>query len=200
MSHDIRRVDAATLDRIRDALGRRSLVFVGMMGAGKTTLGRRVAARLDIPFADLDQEIEKAAALTVAEIFARHGEAHFRDGERRVIARLLADGPQVLATGGGAFMNAETRAAIAQAGVSVWIEADPAVLFARIRHKPTRPLLQTPDPEGTLRRLVAERYPVYAGADVTVKSRDVSKDMMTEEILATLATHFERSSRTGAAS
>ena len=200
MSHDIRRVDAATLDRIRDALGRRSLVFVGMMGAGKTTLGRRVAARLDIPFADLDQEIEKAAALSVAEIFAKHGEAHFRDGERRVIARLLADGPQVLATGGGAFMNAETRAAIAHAGVSVWIEADPAVLFARIRHKPTRPLLQTPDPEGTLRRLVEERYPVYAGADVTVKSRDASKEVMTEEILAVLAAHFERPTRTGAAS
>lgn len=200
MSHDIRRVDAATLDRIRGALGDRSLVFVGMMGAGKTTLGRRVAARLEIPFADLDQEIEKAAALTVAEIFARHGEAHFRDGERKVIARLLADGPQVLATGGGAFMNAETRAAIARAGISVWIEADPTVLFARIRHKPTRPLLQNPDPEGTLRRLVAERYPVYATADVTVRSRDASKDVMTEEILATLAAHFDRLSATGAAS
>jgi shikimate kinase len=200
MSHDIRRVDAATLDRIRAALGRRSLVFVGMMGAGKTTLGRRVAARLDIPFADLDQEIEKAAALTVAEIFAKHGEAHFRDGERKVVVRLLADGPQVLATGGGAFMSPETRAAIAAAGVSVWIEADPAVLFARVRHKPTRPLLQNPDPEGTLRRLVAERYPVYATADVTVKSRDASKDVMTEEILAALAAHFDRPPVNGAAS
>lgn len=196
----MKRVDAATIDRIRAALGRRSLVFVGMMGAGKTTLGRRVAHRLDLPFADLDHEIEKAAALTVAEIFAKHGEAHFRDGERKVIVRLLADGPQVLATGGGAFMNADTRAAIAAAGVSVWIEADPAVLFQRIRHKPTRPLLATPDPEGTLRRLVAERYPVYAGADVVVKSHDVSKEVMTEEILATLAAHFDRPSDTGVSS
>lgn len=197
MTHDLHRVDAATLGRIRHALGARSLVFVGMMGAGKTTLGRRVAARLDLPFADLDQEIEKAAALSVAEIFARHGETHFRDGERRVVVRLLGQGPQVLATGGGAFMNAETRAAIAAHGVSVWIEADPTVLFQRIRHKPTRPLLATPDPEGTVRRLVGERYPVYALADVTVRSRDVSKDVMTEEILATLANHFDRQTAPG---
>jgi shikimate kinase len=197
MSHEIRRVDAATIARIRAELGTRSLVFVGMMGAGKTTLGRRVAARLELPFADLDHEIEKAAALTVAEIFTRHGEAHFRDGERRVVARLLGQGPQVLATGGGAFMNAETRAAIAAAAVSVWIEADPAVLFQRIRHKPTRPLLATPDPEGTLRRLVAERYPVYAQADVTVRSREASKDVMTEEILAALAEHFAGTTAAG---
>jgi len=200
MSHDIRRVDAATLERITDALGPRSLVFVGMMGAGKTTLGRRVAARLALPFVDLDQEIEKAAALSVAEIFARHGETHFRDGERKVMARLLGDGPQVLATGGGAFMNAETRAAIAERAVSVWIEADPGVLFQRIRHKPTRPLLQNPDPEGTLRRLVAERYPVYALADVTVRSHDVSKEAMTEEILSALAAHFDPASVSGAES
>ncbi len=198
MTNDIRRVDAPTLDRLKEALGNRSLVFIGMMGAGKTTLGRRVAARLELPFVDLDQEIEKAAALSVTEIFAKHGEAHFRDGERKVIARLLRDGPQVLATGGGAFMNAETRAAIAEAGLSVWIEADPAVLFQRIRHKPTRPLLQNPDPEGVLRRLVAERYPVYALADVTVKSREASKDVMTEEILATLAAHLDVASPAGA--
>ena len=129
----------------------------------------------------------------------RSGEAHFRDGERRVLARLLADGPQVLATGGGAFMNAETRAAIARRGVSVWIEADPGVLFQRLKHKTNRPLLAGPDPEGTLRRLVAERYPVYALADVTVASRDVSKDMMTEEILATLDAHFARAADTAAA-
>ncbi|MER2607033.1 MAG: shikimate kinase [Siculibacillus sp.] len=196
MSNDIRRVDAAAIERIRAVLGSRSLVFVGMMGAGKTTLGRRVAQRLDLPFADVDVEIEKAASRTVAEIFAEHGEAHFRAGERRVIARLLRDGPQVLATGGGAFMNAETREAIARSGVSVWIEADPAVLFQRIRHKPTRPLLQTADPEGTLRRLVEERYPVYATADLTVRSRDVSKEVMTEEILATLADHFEHAPAT----
>lgn len=200
MTNDHRRVDAAAVHTIRAGLGDRTIVFVGMMGAGKTTLGRRVAARLDLPFADLDAEIEKAADLSVAEIFAKYGEAHFRDGERRVIARLLAEGPRVLATGGGAFMNPETRAAIAAAGVSVWIEADPDVLFQRIRHKTTRPLLATPDPEGTLRRLVAERYPVYALADLTVRSHDVSKDVMTEEILAALADHFAASGEVSAAS
>ena len=200
MTNDHRRVDAAAVHTIRAGLGDRTIVFVGMMGAGKTTLGRRVAARLDLPFADLDAEIEKAADLSVAEIFAKYGEAHFRDGERRVVARLLAEGPRVLATGGGAFMNPETRAAIAAAGVSVWIEADPDVLFQRIRHKTTRPLLATPDPEGTLRRLVAERYPVYALADLTVRSHDVSKDVMTEEILAALADHFAASGEVSAAS
>ncbi|NLH83733.1 MAG: shikimate kinase, partial [Phyllobacteriaceae bacterium] len=153
---------------------------------------------LELPFVDLDQEIEKAADLTVAEIFARHGETHFRDGERKVMARLLGDGAQVLATGGGAFMNADTRAAIAERAVSVWIEADPGVLYQRVRHKPTRPLLQNPDPEGTLRRLVAERYPVYALADVTVKSHDASKETMTEDILVALAAHFDRAPVPGA--
>ncbi len=197
--HD-RRSDPDTLARIRAALGPRSIVLVGMMGAGKTTLGRRVAQALDFPFADVDVEIEKAAGLTINEIFAKYGEPHFRDGERRVLSRLLGDGPQVLATGGGAFMNAETRAAIARAGVSVWIEADPAVLYQRLRHKTNRPLLAGPDPEGTLRRLVAERYPVYALADVTVASRDVSKDVMTDEILAALDAHFARTAPRAAGS
>lgn len=197
MTQDSRRCDAAAIDRIRTRLGTQSIVFVGMMGAGKTTLGRRVAARLDLPFADVDIEIEKAAAETVSDIFTRYGEAYFRDGERRVIARLLADGPQILATGGGAFMNAETRAAIARAGVSVWIEADPAVLYQRLKHKTNRPMLAGPDPEGKLRRLVGERYPIYAQADVTVPSRDVSKDMMTEEILLALDAHFTRTAHTG---
>ncbi|MDK9698457.1 MAG: shikimate kinase [Siculibacillus sp.] len=190
MPSETKRGDAARARRILSALGDRSIVFVGMMGAGKTTIGRRVASRLDVPFADVDVEIEKAAAKTIPEIFAEHGETYFRDGERRVIARLLGDGPQVLATGGGAFMNAETRAAIAARAVSVWIAADPDVLWARVRAKSHRPLLQTPDPEGTLRRLVGERYPVYALADLTVKSRDVSKDVMAEEILGALDRHF----------
>ncbi len=190
MASEPKRVEAARSRRILSALGSRSIVLVGMMGAGKTTIGRRVAARLDIPFADVDVEIEKAAAQTIPEIFAEHGEAYFRDGERRVIARLLGDGPQVLATGGGAFMNAETRAAIAANAVSLWIAADPDVLWARVRAKSTRPLLAPPDPEGTLRRLVAERYPVYALADVTVHSHDVSKEVMADEILAALDRHF----------
>lgn len=191
MAHETKRSEAAArARRIVSRLAGRSIVFVGMMGAGKTTIGRRVAARLDLPFADVDVEIEKAAAKTIPEIFAEHGEAYFRDGERRVVARLLGAGPQVLATGGGAFMNAETRAAIARSAVSVWIAADPDVLWARVRAKSNRPLLHTPDPEGTLRRLVAERYPVYALADLTVRSRDVGKDVMAEEILAALDHHF----------
>ena len=190
MSNEAKRGEAARNRRILSALGPRSIVFVGMMGAGKTTIGRRVASRLDVPFADVDVEIEKAAAKTIPEIFAEHGETYFRDGERRVIARLLGDGPQVLATGGGAFMNAETRAAIASRAVSVWIAAAPDVLWTRVRAKSNRPMLHTPDPEGTLRRLVAERYPVYALADLTVNSRDVSKDVMAEEILAAIDRHF----------
>ena len=190
MSNEAKRGEVARGRRILSALGGRSIVFVGMMGAGKTTIGRRVAARLDLPFADVDVEIEKAAAKTIPEIFAEHGETYFRDGERRVIARMLGDGPQVLATGGGAFMNPETRRAIAERAVSVWIAADPDVLWARVRAKANRPLLHTPDPEGTLRRLVAERYPVYALADLTVRSRDVSKEVMAEEILDALDHHF----------
>lgn len=199
MASEAKRGDTPRGRRILSALGDRSIVFVGMMGAGKTTIGRRVAQRLELPFADVDIEIEKAAAQTIPEIFAEHGEAYFRDGERRVIARLLGDGPQVLATGGGAFMNAETRAAIARRAVSVWISADPDVLWARVRTKPSRPLLSTPDPEGTLRRLVAERYPIYAHADLKVNTRDVTKDVMAEEILAALDAFFANTSKAVAA-
>ncbi|TBW40467.1 shikimate kinase [Siculibacillus lacustris] len=192
MGNDGKRTDVQRARRILAGLGVRSIVFVGMMGAGKTTVGRRVAARLDLPFADVDVEIERAAAQTIPEIFAEYGEAYFRDGERRVIGRLLGEGPQVLATGGGAFMNAETRAAIARCGVSVWIEAAPEVLFQRLRHKTNRPLLAGPDPEGAIRRLVEERYPVYALADLTVPSRDVSKDVVADEIVAALDRFFAR--------
>jgi shikimate kinase len=190
MGNEPKRTDQRRAERIRAALATRSIVFVGMMGAGKTTVGRRVAARLDLPFVDVDVEIERAAAQTIPEIFAEHGETYFRDGERRVIARLLAEGPQVLATGGGAFMNAETRTAIAEAGVSVWLEAAPEVLWNRVRHRTHRPLLANPDPEGTLRRLVAERYPTYALADLTVPSRDAPKDLVADEIVEALDRHF----------
>ena len=161
---DVRRVTAA--------LGARSVVLVGMMGAGKTSVGKRLAARLGLPFVDADAEIEAGAQLTIPEIFERFGEAYFREGERRVIARLLKGGPQVLATGGGAFMNAATREAIAAQGVSIWLKPEVEVLLARVRKKPNRPLLQTDDPEGTLRRILAERSPTYALADVTIESRD----------------------------
>jgi shikimate kinase len=173
--------------RIRDGLGQRAIVLVGMMGVGKTSVGKRLAARLDLPFVDADAAIEHAAGLSVPEIFAAHGEPYFRDGERRVIARLLADGPCVLATGGGAFMNAQTRAAIARKGVSIWLRADIDVLMRRVRRRSNRPLLQNGDPEATVRRLLAEREPVYALADLAIHSREAPHDAIVEEALAALA-------------
>ncbi len=165
------------------ALGRRSIVLVGMMGAGKSSVGRRLAARLGIPFVDADIEIEKAAGMTIPEIFATHGEPYFRAGETRVIARLLESGPQVLATGGGAFMNTDTRATIRVKGISVWLRATLEVLSRRIKRRNDRPLLTNADPVETLRRLMDERYPVYAEADITVESRDVPHEAIVDEII-----------------
>jgi shikimate kinase len=170
------------------ALGARSLVLVGMMGAGKSSIGRRLAARLGIPFVDADNAIEEAAGMTIADIFATYGEAYFRAGETRVIARLLDGGPQVLATGGGAFMNPDTRAAIAAHGVSVWLTAEFDVLMRRIKRRQDRPLLKTDDPGETLRGLMAERYPVYAQADITIQSREVPHDKIVDEIVSALST------------
>ncbi len=168
---------------MRDALGKRSVVLVGMMGSGKSSVGRRLAQRLGMPFADADVEIESAAGMSIPEIFAQRGEPEFRLGERRVIARLLAERPMILATGGGAFMAEETRARIKESGLSIWLEAEPDVLMRRVRKRANRPLLRTPDPEGTLRRLLAERSPVYALADLTVQSRDVPHEVVVEEII-----------------
>jgi shikimate kinase len=181
------------------ALGRRSIVLVGMMGAGKSSVGRRLAARLDIPFIDADAEIEKAASMTIPEIFATQGEPYFRAGEARVIARLLEGGPQVLATGGGAFMNAETRAAIGAKGISVWLKAPVDVLLRRIRRRSDRPLLANDDQEATLNKLIAERYPVYALADLTVESRDVPHEAIVGEIVAMLCSHESLNSGAGGA-
>ncbi len=173
---------------IRQGLARRSIVLVGMMGVGKSSIGRRLAARLAIPFVDADAEIEKAAGMSISDFFARHGEADFRNGEARVIVRLLENGPQVLAAGGGAFMNAETRAAIKQAGISIWLSADLEVLIRRInKRKNDRPLLQTDDPAETLRQLLAAREPTYAMADLTVRSQDVPHDAIVTELIAVLA-------------
>src|ERR1700679_3301590 len=147
-------------------LGRRSIGLGGMMGVGKSSIGRRVAARLGVPFVDADMEIEKAAGTSIADIFARHGEASFRSGEARVIARLLDGGPQVLATGGGAVMNPETRAAIKAKGVSIWLNADADVLMRRIsKRKHERPMLHTDDPLATLRALLVERQPAYRSGE-----------------------------------
>jgi shikimate kinase len=169
------------------ALGARSVVLVGMMGSGKSSIGRRLAARLGVPFVDADAEIEaRAGGMTIAEIFERHGEPYFRAGEARVIARLLEQGPQVLATGGGAFMNQDTRAAIRQKGVSIWLKAELDVLMIRIKRRGDRPLLKNGDPAATLTALMEQRYPIYAEADLTVLSRDVPHEAIVEEIVAAL--------------
>jgi shikimate kinase len=181
--------ERASAAAILALLGSRSIVLVGMMGVGKSSIGRRLATRLGVPFIDADSEIEKAAGMSIADIFARHGEADFRSGEARVIARLLDGGPQVLATGGGAVMNADTRAAIKAKGVSIWLSAEFEVLMRRInKRKNDRPMLQTADPEATLRELLVVREPVYAQADLTVQSREVPHDAIVAEIMMALAT------------
>ncbi|MBN8920194.1 MAG: shikimate kinase [Rhizobiales bacterium] len=172
------------------ALGNRTVVLVGMMGAGKSSVGRRLAARLGIPFVDADNEIEAAAGMTIQEIFAVHGEPAFRSGEARVIARLLDGGPRVLATGGGAFMNADTRKAVRESGISVWLKADFEVLMRRVKRRSDRPLLKTADPGTTLRRLMEERDPVYAEADLTVASREVPHSAVVEDVVTALREAF----------
>jgi shikimate kinase len=171
---------------ISAALGKRCVVLIGMMGAGKSTIGRRMAARLRLPFVDADTEIEQAAGMSIPDIFETHGEPHFRDGEARVIARLLDSGPAVVATGGGAFMREETRGRIRDKAVSIWLKADADVIMKRVRRRSDRPLLQNADPEGTVSRLLGEREPVYATADLTILSRDVPHDKIVEECLEAL--------------
>jgi shikimate kinase len=173
------------------ALAGRSVVLVGMMGAGKSSIGRKLAQSLEIPFVDADNEIEAAAGMTIPEIFASHGEPYFRAGEARVIARLLDGGPHVLATGGGAFMREDTRHAIRAKAISVWLRADYEVLARRIKRRSDRPLLKTDDPAATLKVLMTERYPVYAEADITVASRDVPHETIVAEILSALAERLD---------
>lgn len=184
------RISSIDIDRLLAALGTRSIVLVGIMGCGKSTVGKRLAARLGLEFVDADAEIERAANMTVSEIFAEHGEPYFRSGEERVIARLLSEGPQVLATGGGAFMSETTRAEIAANGLSIWLKVDFETVMARVRRRATRPLLQTPDPEGTMRNLLAEREPVYAKAALTVTSKDVPHDTVVDQIILTMADYL----------
>ena len=168
-------------------LGDRSIVLIGMMGVGKSSIGRRLGSRLGVPFVDADTEIEQAAGMSIADIFTRHGEAAFRSGEARVIARLLNSGPQVLATGGGAVMNEATRALIKERGVSIWLSAELDLLLRRIsKRKAERPMLQTNDPAATLRDLLTTRQPIYAQADIIVQSRDVPHDAVVTEIIEAL--------------
>ncbi|MBA4208526.1 MAG: shikimate kinase [Parvibaculum sp.] len=176
-------------------LDERSIVLVGLMGAGKTTVGRRLAKRLDLAFVDADAEIEDAAGETIPEIFERRGEAAFREGERRVIARLLAGRPQVLATGGGAYMDPATRANIAARGISIWLKADLDTLMKRVGKRGDRPLLQNGDPRATMKRLIDERYPVYAEADITIESLEGPHEEVVEAIICKLK-EFRASGRT----
>jgi shikimate kinase len=171
---------------IASALGGRSVVLVGMMGAGKSTIGRRLSARLKLPFLDADTEIEAAAGMPIPDIFETRGEPHFRDGEARVIARLLDGGPVVLATGGGAFMREETRDRIRDKAVSIWLKADADIIMRRVKRRSDRPLLQTADPELTVGRLISEREPVYRQADLTIWSRDVPHEKIVDECIEAL--------------
>lgn len=173
-----------------ERLDGRPLILVGMMGAGKTTVGRRLATRLGRRFLDSDEEIEKAAQMTIPEIFAQRGEPEFRAGEMRVISRLLKETDIVLATGGGAFVNPETRALVKSGAVSVWLKAELDVLFERVSRRSNRPLLKTADPKGTLEKLIADRYPIYAEADITVVSRDVPQDSVAADVISALLHHL----------
>jgi shikimate kinase len=174
-------------------LAEKPVVLVGMMGAGKTTVGRRLASRLGRQFIDSDEEIERAAQMSIPEIFEQRGEAEFRAGEMRVITRLLKEKNVVLATGGGAFVNPETRALVKAEAVSVWLKADVDVLFERVSRRTNRPLLKTADPKATLEKLVADRYPIYAEADVTVVSRDVPQDNVAGDVVSALLNHLKQS-------
>jgi shikimate kinase len=180
-------------ETIRAALKGRSVVMVGIMGCGKSAIGRRLATRLALPFKDADDEIEIAAGKSIPEIFADHGEPYFRDGERKVIERLLRHGPQVLATGGGAYMNAATRENIRRSGIGVWLRAELPVLMRRVMRRDNRPLLKSPDPEGTMRTLMEQRYPVYAEADIVVDSRDVAHEIIVDEIVKALSERLLKS-------
>lgn len=172
---------------MRARLGSHPIVLVGLMGAGKSSVGRRLAEKLKLDFVDADHEIETAAGKSISEIFADHGEPYFREGERRVIARLLGNGAQVLATGGGAYINDETRARIQEHGVSVWLNAPLQLLMKRVMKRQDRPLLKAEDPEAVMKKLIETRYPVYGTADVTVESRDVQHGQMVNDVIRALA-------------
>lgn len=180
----------ARAEQLAERLAGRPLVLVGMMGAGKTTVGRRLATRLGRHFLDSDEEIEKAAQMTIPEIFEQRGEPEFRAGETRVIARVLKEKDVVLATGGGAFVNAETRSLVQGEAVSVWLKAEVDILFERVSRRSNRPLLKTANPRATLEKLIEDRYPIYAGADVTVVSRDVPQDVVASDVIEAVLAHL----------
>ena len=185
---DLMQPNAPTLSaRAKAALGRRNLVFVGLMGAGKSAIGRLVAGQLGLPFVDTDNEIERVSRMSISELFAAYGEDEFRALETRVIKRLLKSGPRVISTGGGAFINDSTRKQIERGGISLWLNADLDVLWDRVSKRDHRPLLKTENPKLTLETLMRQRYPIYQLADLTVHSRDVRKEIIADEVLEALA-------------
>lgn len=193
---DLNRPDTALrlarAESLAEQLAGRPLVLVGMMGAGKTTVGRRLAARLNRLFLDSDEEIEKAAQMTIPEIFEQRGEPEFRAGETRVIARVLKDRDVVLATGGGAFVHPDTRALVKGEAISVWLKAEVDILFERVSRRSNRPLLKTANPRATLEKLIEDRYPIYAEADVTVLSRDVPQDVVAADVVDAVLAYLQR--------
>ncbi|MBB4401785.1 MULTISPECIES: shikimate kinase [Rhizobium/Agrobacterium group] len=180
-------VPATLGEQARAKLGRRNIVFVGLMGAGKSAVGRMVAQQLKVPFIDTDVEIERVSRMTISELFATYGEEEFRALETRVIKRLLRGGPKVISTGGGAFINDNTRRHITRGGISLWLKADLEVLWERVNKRDHRPLLKTENPKATLAALMEKRYPIYAEADLTIESRDVRKEIIVTEVLAAIA-------------
>ncbi|OWV89804.1 shikimate kinase [Rhizobium sp. R635] len=187
MSEQVLTLAESLKDRARAALGRRNLVLVGLMGVGKSSIGRPVARQLGIPFVDSDAEIERVSCMTITELFACYGELEFRALETRVVKRLLEGGPRVVSTGGGAFIDESTRQHVKRSSLSVWLKADLDLLWGRVSRHGERPLLKTENPKQTLENLMNARYPIYEEADLTVLSRDVGKDIMVKEILTAIA-------------
>lgn len=179
-----------SISAIREKLGGRVIVFVGLMGAGKTAIGRKLAQILDLPFIDSDHEIESVSRLTIPELFELYGEPEFRALEQRVIDRLMREGARVVSTGGGAFMNEHTRRVVSEFGVSIWLKADLDLLMERVGKKHNRPLLKQPDPRGVMQKLMNDRYPVYEQADITVQTRDAKREIIARETLQALAEHL----------
>ncbi len=184
---------AELVQKARAALGKRNLVLVGLMGAGKSAIGRLVAQQLSVPFIDSDHEIERVSRMSISDLFAAYGEEEFRALESRVMKRLLKSGPRVVSTGGGAFINERTRKHIKRGGLTIWLKADLDVLWERVSKRDTRPLLKTENPRQTLENLMNARYPIYAEADLTVQSRDVRKEIIADEVLAAVAASADTS-------
>lgn len=185
----------ADVARLRERLGSRTIALVGLMGAGKTTVGRRLASLLSLPFRDSDVEIEEVSRMTIPELFEAYGEPEFRALEARVVQRLAMEGPQVVGTGGGAYMNSETRERLKSMAVTVWLKADLDTLMDRVSRRGNRPLLKTADPRETMRRLITERYPVYGEADVVIESRNVKREQVAGEVAEAVQAFLERNER-----